>query len=249
MVATAVSVNGTTAVADKHNTSSSNLMEGESDTANSVDSFMDEEDLTSSSAAPDKQDGKALHHEKSIGMWGSVSIAVNSLAGPGLLQLPFTYQRAGIIPTTAALIFVAVLSSFCCLHTADVVSKVPGNKHFDKAIEFSDPYRIFWGRKAYLVTQILFYCCTICVNIAATVDTAQIVDSVLGHWRGTWGFAVDDWEFQQWTHDHACTRDQVKLEKCLPFASANYGQILLPLGYIITAAVFMPLCLMDLKVS
>jgi hypothetical protein len=192
--------------------------------------------------------GDGLHKHKSIGMWGSVSIAVNSLAGPALLQLPFTYQQAGIIPTTFALIFVAILSSFCCMHTADVVSKVPGNKDFCKPIEFSDPYRIFWSHKAYLVTQILFYCCTICVNIAATVDTAQIVDSFLGHWKGTWGFAVDDWEFQEWIHNHACSRKKVKLGRCLPFASANYGQILLSLGYIITAAVFMPLCLMDLKV-
>lgn len=82
-------------------------------------------------------------------MWGSVATAVNTLAGPALLQLPFTYryQQAGIIRTTVALICVAILSSFCCMQTADVVSKVPGNKDFDKPVEFSDPYRIFWSSK------------------------------------------------------------------------------------------------------
>ena len=36
--------------------------------------------------------------------------------------------------------------------------------------------------------------------------------------------------------------------KCYPFSSENYGDILLTLGYAVTAAVFVPICLMDLKV-
>ena len=156
-----------------------------------------------------------FHHvkgaHKSIGMLGSMAIAVNSLAGPALLQLPFTYQQAGVIPTTLALIMVAVLSGYCCMHMADVVSKVPGNRNFDKPVEFSDPFKIFWGHRAYVLTQAIFYLCTICVNVAAIVDTAQIVDSFLGHWKGTWAFALDDWELQQWIHTHPCSRKKVKL--------------------------------------
>jgi hypothetical protein len=71
---------------------------------------------------------------KSIGMLGSMAIAVNSLAGPAILQLPATYQEAGIMPTTIALVIVGLLSSFCSLHMANVVSKVPGNRRFDKEV-------------------------------------------------------------------------------------------------------------------
>jgi hypothetical protein len=131
---------------------------------------------------------------------------------------------------------------------ANVVSKVPGNSNFDKQIEFSDPFRTFWSNKAYYVTQVIFYLCTLCVNIAAIVDTAQIVDSFLGHSVGTWGFAVDHWKLEEWIHNRPCSREKVKLGQCMPFASQNYGRVLLTLGYVITAAVFVPICLKDLKV-
>lgn len=62
---------------------------------------------------------------KSIGRLGSIAIAVNSLAGPAVLQLPFCYQQSGLIPTTLCLMGVAVLSALACLHTANVVSLMP----------------------------------------------------------------------------------------------------------------------------
>jgi amino acid permease len=71
---------------------------------------------------------------KPIGMLGSVAIAVNSLAGPAILQLPATYQESGIIPTTVALVLVGMLSSLCSLHMANVVSQVPGNSTFNKDV-------------------------------------------------------------------------------------------------------------------
>jgi hypothetical protein len=181
-------------------------------------------------------------------MLGSLAIAVNSLAGPAILQLPFTYQQSGVIPTTVALILVAVMSALCCMHMANVVSKVPGNANFDKVVEFSDPFQTFWSQRAYYATQIIFYLCTLCINTAAIVDTAEIVDSFLGHSVGTWGFAFDKGEFQEWIHDRPCSRSKVKLGHCLPFESNKYGLVLLTMGYLITAAVFVPICLMDLKV-
>ena len=187
--------------------------------------------------------------QKSIGMLGSMAIAVNALAGPAILQLPFTFQQAGIVPTTTVLIFVAAISALCCMHMANVVSKVPGNFRFDKEVEFSDPFRTFWSKRAYIATQILFYLCTLSVNVAAIIDTAEVLDSFLGHLMGTWGFAFDDWEFQQWSHDHPCSRRKVRKGICMPFADTSvYGDVLLTSGYLITAAVFLPICLMDLKV-
>ena len=186
---------------------------------------------------------------KTIGKLGSYAIAVNSLAGPGILQLPFAYQQAGVIPTTVALLLVGLISALCCMHMANVVSKVPGNANFDKVVEFSDPFRIFWNRRAYYSTQVIFYLCTLCINIAAIVDTAQIVDSFLGHSSmGTYAYSFSDRRGQKWIHTKPCSRDEVKLGECLPFQGDEFGDVILTLGYMITAVAFLPICLMDLKV-
>lgn len=180
---------------------------------------------------------------KSIGMLGSLAIAVNSLAGPAILQLPATYQMAGLIPTTVCLILVGILSSFCSLHMANVVSKVPGNANFDKLVDFSEPFRIFWGRRAFLATQIMFFCCTVCMNVAAIVDTAQVVDTFLGHSpMGSYGLTPRG--VTRWEHG-PCTRKEVKLRQCDPFD--RDGDYILSAGYVIAAAFFLPISLMDLK--
>jgi hypothetical protein len=73
-------------------------------------------------------------HIGKIGFLGSMSIAVNSLTGPAMLNIPDTYQRAGLIPTTATVIFVCILSALCCLHMANTISKVPGNSNYKKEV-------------------------------------------------------------------------------------------------------------------
>jgi Transmembrane amino acid transporter protein len=191
---------------------------------------------------------------------GAIAISVNSLCGPALLQLPFQYQQSGLIPTTLCLIGVGVLASLVTLHMANVVSKVPGNANFDKTVEFSDPFRTFWGNRAYYMTQLIFYLCTISLNIAAIVDTAAVVDSFLGHTTGSYALAVDQlWgdspqPIQEWHHGK-CSRRAVKRGVCEPFSGidihnhgAEFSDFLITSGYIIAAAVFLPICLMDLKV-
>jgi Transmembrane amino acid transporter protein len=110
---------------------------------------------------------------KSIGMLGSIAIAVNSLAGPAVLQLPFQFQQSGLIPTIICLIGTGILSAYCCLHTANTVSMMPNNHNFDHCVEFSDPYRYFWNEKAYTFTQLLFLATAVCLNVAAIIDTAE----------------------------------------------------------------------------
>lgn len=185
----------------------------------------------------------------SIGILGSVAIAVNSLAGPAILQLPYQYQQSGIIPTTLCLIFVGLLSSLCSLHMANAVSQVPGNSHFRRLVEFSDPFLVFWNRSAYKVTQVLFFFCATCTNVAAIVDTAEMVDAFLGfHWK-SWGYSFDQRQMLTWSHP-PCTRSEVKQGLCEPFGDEDYyGEFLFTLGYAITTCVFLPVCLMDLKES
>jgi hypothetical protein len=138
---------------------------------------------------------------------------------------------------------------------------------------FSSLNGFFLVSQAYLVTQWLFFACTFCLNVAAMIDTAQVVDTFLGVSGGkllrTVGFTpfpthTDDESsryLHTWIHPK-CTRKQVKLGHCDPFVyntshefsngtSASVMEPLsgpiLTLGYVITAAVFAPLCVMDLK--
>lgn len=186
------------------------------------------------------------HSPKSIGTWGSLAIAINSLAGPAILQLPFQYQQSGLIPTTLCLIIVAVLSMGCCQCMAYTVRALPHNSKFTLPIEFSDVFTYFWSPQMYQITQVLFFGCTLCLNVAAMIDTAEVVDTTLGVSSiGTWGLDVTSGTFVTWNHV-PCTRKAVKLGQCDPFSDAE-SSFLLTLGYLITAAVFVPICLMDLK--
>ena len=78
------------------------------------------------------------NHMGSIGMLGSMSIAVNSLTGPAMLNLPNTFQRSGLIPTILTVIFVCILSALCCLHMANTISKVVGNSDFKLEVRTRD---------------------------------------------------------------------------------------------------------------
>ena len=117
-------------------------------------------------------------------------------------------KMQGLIPTTLCLIGVAVLSSYVCLHMANTVSKMPKNANFDQPVEFSDPFKTFWNTKAYKVTQILFFLTSICLNVAAIVDTAEVVDSVFGLQGTAYGISFDhglelkSWNVLESTYDH-----------------------------------------------
>jgi hypothetical protein len=74
------------------------------------------------------------HHTGRIGMLGSMSIAVNSLTGPAMLDLPAAFQRSGFIPTTVVVIFVCFLSSMCSLLMANTISKVERNGNFKREV-------------------------------------------------------------------------------------------------------------------
>jgi len=67
-------------------------------------------------------------------MIGSISIAVNSLTGPAMLNLPSIFQKSGLIPTVFTIAFLCILSTLCSLHMADTISKVPGNAHFHQEV-------------------------------------------------------------------------------------------------------------------
>lgn len=59
---------------------------------------------------------------------------INTSVGPAILNLPATYQQSGFIPTTVTIVLVCILSNFCSLNLANVISKIPGNSNFQKEV-------------------------------------------------------------------------------------------------------------------
>lgn len=128
---------------------------------------------------------------------------------------------------------------------ANTISKVPGNASFKKEIEFSEAFHMFWGHRWFVFTQVIFFLCVTCINISSIVDTAQVVDTFVGHCAGSVALQIRDGiQFVQWDPTH-CTQEQVYQGECIPFA--GYSGFLLTVGYVLTAAMFLPLALMDLR--
>lgn len=174
---------------------------------------------------------------------------MNSLTGPAMLTLPATFARSGIIPTTVVLIFVCFLAAMCSLHIANTISKVPNNLDFQQEVEFSEVFRSFWGTRWFYVSQLLFFVCVTCLNISSIVDTAQVVDTFFGHWMphgGTAAFSISPEGFRWIRWDYSmCTEDEMYSGQCIPFADEDGMTI--TVGSVVTACLFMPMSLMDLK--
>lgn len=177
-------------------------------------------------------------------MLGSISIAVNSLVGPAIVNLPATYQKAGFIPTTFTIIFVCYLSIMTCLNMSNVISKVPGNSNFQRQIEYSEAFRYFapyW----FMFTQVCFFFCVTSLNMAAIVDTAQVVDEFLANFVGkstalkVYPYPVS---FVSWSKAD-CSIDG----PCDPFNLDDGASLLITAGYFFSLLCFLPLGLMDLK--
>ena len=184
-------------------------------------------------------------------MLGSIAIAVNSLTGPAMVNLPSIFQKAGIIPTTSAIALICVVSKYCSLHMANVISKVPNNQYFTKHIEYSEAFNIFWGHRAYIFTHISFFFCVTCLNVASIVDCAQVVDLALSRFKGGTMALIrkeGSWETSHWEIS-SCQGERLKENNgCTPFNATHEDALMLTFGYVVSLAIFLPMSLMDLKV-
>ena len=167
-----------------------------------------------------------------------------------MLNLPATFARSGVVPTVATLVMVCILAALCSLHMANTISKVPGNRDFQRQVEYSQAFEFFWGRGWFYATQALFFGCISCLNISSIVDTAQVVDTFLGHWMPHGGTAAvrvaanGQASWIRWDYT-VCSQTDLLSGNCVPFQGV--GGILLTAGNLCTTLVFLPLALMDLK--
>lgn len=192
---------------------------------------------------------------RGIGAFGSVVLCFNTLLGPGLLQLPATYQRAGWLPATAALACVCLASGLAANFLCDVMArippgaKLPSGEPLPQRREFSDLFGYMFGRRLFLLTQLFFAACCFSQIISGIIAVAQVCDQAALFIIGTTGGVqlVPSPRLVYWTD-----ADCAGVRLCVPFATASASgapapSLVLTLGYAVTTACLAPLGFLGLE--
>ncbi|KAI8849202.1 hypothetical protein BC829DRAFT_425336 [Chytridium lagenaria] len=111
------------------------------------------------------------------GFQGGLSFLVGSITGPGVIQIPYLFQNAGWFLPTIAFIFIAFLSGMSSLFLIEAMTYFPGNKHFQRNVEFTVLVHHFYGKRWYYLMHI--YGSLQSFNIASVVSAVQNFDTFL----------------------------------------------------------------------
>ena len=188
---------------------------------------------------------------RSIGVVGSFALCFNTLVGPGVLELPRVYQKAGWLPVTCTLCAVAVCSGFALTLFCDVVVRLDiGSGAATDACgrhEFSDAFRHVFGRRGFRGALSLFVLCNTAQAVTAIVSTAQVADQAIAFCFSR-TFALEllppTLRVLQWAE-----RDCPPHTACVPFSPAGGDDdpvFILTLGYAITTLLLAPPALFSL---
>eukprot|EP01133_Synstelium_polycarpum_P010702 gene10702-12447_t len=187
------------------------------------------EPLIPADVAVKKERGHSLG-EKAITQIGSFIFIVNQIYGPGVLSIPVVFQQAGWVMTLVSLTFFLFISAMASTLLCESLALIPGNRTFEKHIEYSVAIKYYFGKKAHFGFQILNNFCIQCYNIASIAICAQSMDQFLVFiFKKT--FALS---FQ---HGFMAFEDTQTLY--------NHG-INISLGYVIICAIAIPMSFMNL---
>ncbi|EGG16957.1 hypothetical protein DFA_07938 [Cavenderia fasciculata] len=180
-----------------------------------------------------KERGHSLG-EKSITQLASFIFIVNQIYGPGVLSIPVVFQQAGWLMTLLSLTFFLLVSCLASTLLCESLALIPGNRTFEKHIEYSVAVKYYFGKKWYLVFQILNNLCIQSYNIASIVICAQSMDQFLVFmFKKTFAFSL---------------HPTLGFIECGGDVSALYttGTVTISLGYIIICAIAIPTSFMNL---
>eukprot|EP01116_Phalansterium_solitarium_P002004 TRINITY_DN11864_c0_g1_i1.p1 TRINITY_DN11864_c0_g1~~TRINITY_DN11864_c0_g1_i1.p1 ORF type:complete len:512 (+),score=139.81 TRINITY_DN11864_c0_g1_i1:206-1741(+) len=174
--------------------------------------------------------GKSLG-EKEIGSWLSIIFIVNQIYGPGVLSIPIVFQQAGWVVVVLALTFFLVVSALASTLVCDAITMIPGNKNYERRIEFTTAVQYYFGRKWHLVFQLFLNITLQVYNIASIVVCAQSLDAFFVFiFKKTWALEL-------WPHFgfHAFSDADTLYSSALLAISVGYVAIcvlVIPMGFL-----------------
>ena len=136
------------------------------------------------------------------------------------------------------------MTAFSCTMLCDAIQRIPGNRNFNRRVEYTDAARHYFSRRWYLITKALFHLSIQCSNITAMIVGSQVVDTFLIkifgvsyalNYGGTSGQAS---KFEQ----HSIHQKDLKPGQD-PWAGQHN---IVSLGYLATAAICIPFSFVNL---
>ena len=121
----------------------------------------------------------ALVKKKTITFIGSVALLVNNVTGGSMVVLPQTFQDAGWVLPTMALMGIAFLSVVCGVMVIECMTLVPGNNRFQKRLEYTNLAYVYFPRWLYWVVQAFYQLSILAQNVGMIVQSVQVMDFTL----------------------------------------------------------------------
>ncbi|KAJ8603151.1 hypothetical protein CTAYLR_004570 [Chrysophaeum taylorii] len=186
--------------------------------------------------------GSPISGRQIITTLGSIAIFMNAIVGPGFLSLPKVYNDSGFAVPTILLVVGFFIAAQATIVRSETVALMPGNAEYTRVVEFCDPALKFVGRKAFVVSHVLFYVAAMSTVIASIVLVAEATDILLAHTFGrTYALTLNGSHpltIQAWNLSQNCK----KLTVCKPFFSGRQmrSNCFVSLGYVIAFAVLFP---------
>eukprot|EP01121_Diplochlamys_sp_Union-15-3_P021941 TRINITY_DN916_c0_g1_i2.p1 TRINITY_DN916_c0_g1~~TRINITY_DN916_c0_g1_i2.p1 ORF type:complete len:401 (+),score=32.44 TRINITY_DN916_c0_g1_i2:45-1247(+) len=171
-----------------------------------------------------------------IGFWGSFILTANNIMGPAMVAYPSLYQSAGWFSSTALLILIYLFSSFSATMLCEAMQRIPNNENFSKRWEFANVIKHYYGKKAYVIGQLLLNICLVANCIASIIVSAQVMDDFLIFaFSRSFAFEFDKGRFIRSTGDY---------RSATPFDNSQY---VVSLGYIICMTICIPFGWLNLE--
>ena len=124
---------------------------------------------------------------KTIGYFAGIALLINNITGPGVPQLPNMFAEAGWLVPTITILVIWFMTSLSTTMYAEAMRKIPGNEHFRSRIEYTTIVKYYFGRSAYVASQIGLNGALQALNIISVIQSAQVMDNTIAAvWGNTW---------------------------------------------------------------
>lgn len=129
--------------------------------------------------------------QKRIGYFAGIALLINNITGPGVPQLPNMFIESGWLFPTVTILAIWAMTSLSTVMYAEAMRKIPGNEHFRGRLEYTSIVDYYFGRRAYIASQIGLNGALQSLNIISVIQSAQVMDNAIAAiWGNTCAFDI-----------------------------------------------------------